>query len=246
MIISHSKKFIFIHGRKTAGSSISISLMRYLSSGDIVCEDLDGVLKYGIKPPDWNKSLLYLRPRDLKDGKIARFKAYRRFVKKSYNVRSAHLSAEQIKELVGKSNWKNYFTFTFERNPYERLISFYFWRTKNIPNPASFKEFLNSIFLNKEQWLKDNSLDGYSNLPFYMIDGEIAVDHVARFENLTSEIKYIYNRIGISFDGWLPVEKMGNYSKETAQKKMYDSESIERMKMIFEKEISLFGYNPET
>ena len=142
MIISHSKKFIFIHGRKTAGSSVGISLMRYLSSGDIVRGYITGGSKYNIRPPDWNKSLLYLKPQDLRSNE-ARFKAYRRFVKLKHNVSSTHLSAKQIKELVGEKKCKQYFKFTFERNPYDRLISFYFWRTSAAKNPPAFKEFIN-------------------------------------------------------------------------------------------------------
>ena len=243
MIISHSKKFIFIRSRKTAGSSIGLSLLRYLSSGDIVRGYIESGFKYGIKPPDWNKSLLYLRPKDFKSN-VPRVKAYNRFVKirTAYNVSSTHMSAKQIKELVGCDVWEKYFTFTIERNPFERMISFYFWRIKDLKAPPSFNEFIDSLFLKNEEWLKINNLNGYSNLPFYTIDGRTCVDYIAKYENLSTDIKYIFERIGLSFDEWLPFEKKGVRPKDKNLKNMYNKNSIQKMEDIFNKEIFLFNY----
>ena len=90
-----------MHGRKTAGTSIGISLMRYLSSGDIVRGYITGGLKHKIKPPDWNKSLYYMRIKDLFCDE-PHASAYRRYVKKIYNVPSTHLSVSEVIQLVGK------------------------------------------------------------------------------------------------------------------------------------------------
>lgn len=246
MIISHSKKFIFIHGPKTAGSSIAISLMRYLSPGDIARGYENGI-KYGVKPPDWNKSLLYLRPQDL-FRKDPHAQAYRRYVW-TQGVPSTHLTAKQTQDLVGKRIWKKYFTFTFERNPWDRMISYYFWinhhfRTRRKSELPSFKKFIEAMYKNDGGLLKENHLAGYSNLPYYTIDGEIAVDYVGKYENLTADLQFVYNHIGIPFDGWLPYDKKGIRPEKTTPEEMYDGESIQQMKRIFSKEISLFGYKP--
>jgi hypothetical protein len=217
--------------------------MRYLSSGDIVRGYITGGLKYSIRPPDWNRSILCLRLKDFKSGDI-RVNAYRRFVKYSYNVTSTHLNARQIMQLIGEKTWKDYYTFTFERNPYDRMISFYHWRIKDLKKPPSFDEFIDALFLKKETWLKKNNLDGYSNLPFYMDNNGICVDHVAMFENLLPEVEYIFNRIGLKFDGWLPFEKKGVRPKEASEKNLYNDQNIKKMERIFSKEIELFKYTP--
>lgn len=248
MIISHSKKFIFIHGRKTAGSSIGISLMRYLSSGDMTRGHENGI-KYGVKPPDWGRSLFYMRPKYLL-SKEPHARAYREYARNTYGLRSGHPSAKQIRDLVGKQIWKEYFTFTFERNPWDRMISFYFWReyffrAKRKSEYPSFKEFIVAMYNNNERWLKENHLDGYSNLPFYTIDGEIAVDYIGNFENLNSDLQFVFNRIGIPFDGWLPFDKKGIRPEKSTSKYMYDKDGIQKMKKIFAKEIALFSYKPD-
>ena len=77
-----------------------------------------------------------------------------------------------------------------------------------------------------------------------MIDEEICVDHIARFENLTSEMKHIFDRIGLPFDGWFPWNKNNIRPKEANPKKMYSMENIKKMENIFGIEISLFNYKP--
>ena len=137
MIISHSKKFIFLHGRKTAGSSLGIALMKHLAPGDIVRGYIDGGLSMNILPPDWKKSLWYFRPYDLLRPR-PRSSAYRRFVKLYHGISSTHISAKDIKNYVGEKLWSEYFKFTIERNPFDRLVSFYYWRINGQKEPSFF------------------------------------------------------------------------------------------------------------
>lgn len=241
MIICHSKKYIFLHGRKTAGSSIGISLTRHLVSGDIARGyDTPGI-NLGIYPPDWQKSIFWLSPRDI-FTKDLRIRAHRRFLQRRYGITSTHMHANQIKEHVGDAVWSEYFKFTFERNPFDRMLSFYFWRIRNLKEKPSFGQFIDAVCVNDHVFLNKYKLTGYSNLPFYMIGNDIAVDFIGQYDNLLHDLEYIHKKIGVKFDGWLPKNKSGIRPKSISYADLANDEITCKLKSVFSKEISLFDY----
>lgn len=242
MIISHSKKFIFLKGKKTAGSSIQISLMRMLTSGDIATGPVMEGIKEGVYPPDWQKSLFCLRPTDILHPE-PRNRAYERFLERRFGFSKEHISAEKIRDYLGNKVWSKYFKFTFERNPFDRMISFYFWRVRNLKQKPSFEQFINALYEDDVKFLEHYNLSGrYSNFIYYWIDNNIAVDFIGQYDNLFPDLEYIHSKIGIKFDGWLPKLKDGTRPKEISYSDVANEEITNKMKMIFSKEISLFGY----
>lgn len=215
--------------------------MRYLASGDIPRGYITGGIEYGLYPPDWRKSIFWLRPNDL-FSPDSRIRAYRRFLKNTYNISSTHMTAKQIKEYVGDIAWSEYFKFTFERNPFERMVSFYFWRIRNLKEKPSFGQFINSIYVDDSAFLNKYNLSGYSNLPFYMIDDKFAVDFVGQYDNLAADLEYVCEKIGIKFDGWLPKNKSGIKPQGIGYSDIAGKEITDKLKSVFSKEISLFGY----
>lgn len=242
MIISHSNKFIFLHGRKTAGSSIGIALMRYLESGDIARGYITGGLSEGVLPPDWNRSLWHLRPFDLLCPQ-PRVQAYRRFVKKQHGITSTHMNAKEIKYHLGEECWSEYFKFTFERNPYDRIVSFYYWRIQGLGNPPSFAEFVDALCDGDLDFLGRYNLDNFSNLPFYAIDGEVAVDFVGQYDRLNEDLAFVFDRLGIGRNIQLPKNKSGIRPPAATYEKISSKEMTVRLSKLFEKEMALFGYS---
>lgn len=141
MIISHKHKFIFIKTRKTAGTSIEILLSSVCGEDDVITanspkeENLRGELGYK------TEQNVQISPRyyTLKD-----FWKYLRTRKKPQFTN--HCNAEFVKTHIPKKVWNSYYKFTFERNPYERYISLYYFRkghprkTKLIGDIDSFIE----------------------------------------------------------------------------------------------------------
>ena len=97
-----------------------------------------------------------------------------------------HISAERVRLYVGEDVWNSYYKFTFERNPWDRQVSYYFYKTRHKSKVPSF-----------ERYLKRKSKAWIPNFDIYAIDGEIAVDFVGAYENLSEDFDKVLRNIGI-------------------------------------------------
>src|SRR4051812_23866543 len=155
MNVSHRHRFIFVRTRKTAGTSVEIALSKFCGPDDIITRDADDALRHELGYPgpqndvsiplsaytfsEWRRLLLR--------GERARFKN--------------HTPAARIRALVGEDVWRTYFKFTIERDPWDKAISLYFWRTRNDNPRPSLLEFLQRV-----------GARSLSNSHIYLIDGE--------------------------------------------------------------------------
>ncbi len=231
MIISHKHKFIFIKTNKTAGTSTEIALAKICGQHDIITpndpkdEEIRKQLNYP-GPQNYTAPFYEYRFRDLY-RLIQRQKKKPRF----YH----HIPAREIKKLVGEQVWNDYFKFCFERNPWDRIISFYYWRSKSKPW-AGISEFIDSDephLLNKY---------GYG---LYTIDDEVVVDRICRFENIEQELEYVGNLLGFPEKLTLPMAKT-SFRKDTRHyREVLSDEDREKIARMFEKEIRLMNYRFE-
>ena len=131
MIISHKYKFIFIKTNKTAGTSIEIALAKFCGKDDIITpnDPKDEVIR---------KQLNYPGPQNYAAPFYEyRFRSLYRLIQRQKKKPRFyhHISAAEIKSLVDERVWKDYYKFCFERNPWDRIISLYYWRSKSKPQP---------------------------------------------------------------------------------------------------------------
>ncbi len=117
MIISHKHKFIFVKTRKTAGTSIEVTLSKYCGPSDVVTE---------------------IAPRE--KGHTARnFWIDKARGVKFYN----HMPATEIRALIGDQTWNSYFKFCVERHPYLKTISLFHMHRHNQSGDKSQYTFEN-------------------------------------------------------------------------------------------------------
>ena len=227
MIISHDYKFIFIKTNKTAGTSIEIALSQFCGPRDIITPILpeDEVIrkKLGYRgPQNYMAPLVSYNLRDLA-GLLLKSKKKKRF----YN----HISSTEIRRHISNDIWENYYKFCFERNPWDRFISFYYWRTSE-PRPT-IAEFIESgeLMLLKKK--------GYG---LYTINDRVVVDKICRFENLSEDLSSVCEHLGIPGKLELPKTK-SKYRKDKRSYRDILSENEQMMIAEFsQKEINLLGY----
>ena len=150
---------------------------------------------------------------------------------------------------VFEKNFKDFFTFSFVRNPYDRLYSSYkFLQTggMNEHDKVAFQKYLS-----KFSDFEDFVLNGLNNEIIYEIihfvpqseficnkNGEILVDFVGRFENLNDDLNSISRKIKKE----LALEHHNkNFKKD--YKKIYNQEMKTKVYEVYKKDFVLFNYN---
>ena len=93
-----------------------------------------------------------------------------------------HEPASLIKSRLEPHVWAEYFKFCFERNPYDKAISDYYWRDGST-DLNSYFDSANSARL--------------SNWSIYTINDHVAVDYVARYENLEQELETLRRKLDL-------------------------------------------------
>ncbi|SMX50022.1 sulfotransferase family 2 domain-containing protein [Maliponia aquimaris] len=262
MILSHQHRFIFLHCRKTAGSSISVALARSLGPDDLQLSGLKETFEAGIpytrrvyaeaaRLPG-RTALTRIEDRLHFAGALGPWRRAERARKRiharyrpilgdfPYHARAAAIAAAFPRE------WAGYAKFCVVRNPWDRMVSDYFWRTRDVQAPPSFETFIKAI-------RDGDTLGGIvpgepDNWPLYAIDDKVAVDHVIRFENLTAGLAEVLPQVGLTWDGWLPrakvlaADKPGTPRPEVS----YTPELTRIVGDLFAREVAAFGYLPPT
>lgn len=207
LIISHQHKFIFIKTNKTAGTSIEIALSKFCGPNDVIT------------------------PIDREDEAIRQQLGYPgpQNDKGFYN----HISAEKIKAKIGDDVWEHYFKFCVERNPWDRYVSFYYFRHKTEPRPDINRFVDDDIVQRLKQY-------GFQN---YTIDHKIAVDRVCLYENLEDEMKEIAQLLRLPHQLELPNAK-GQFRQDRRHySEVLDAHARAKIAEIFADEIRLFDYH---
>lgn len=234
MIISHTRKFIFIKSFKTAGTSIEAALSNYCSGNDIVTPMND-----------------YRYNRD-ENGV---------FIHKSMNADEfiqldlpnlQHVEALTIKGKVSPEVWNDYYKFSITRNPWDRAVSYFFWENRRDPALKPQKKFYHylGVPFDESERLKQmfsnyiRNADWPNNDCFYTIDDRLCTDFVIRYEKLLEDYSEVCRKLGVP-DNTLPRLKGGVRKQRYHYSDYYDEESIAIVSERHKNDIRLFGYEFE-
>jgi hypothetical protein len=141
------------------------------------------------------------------------------------------------------SEFKNYFKFACVRNPWDRLVSAFAYRSSGGNKSQSDKsiaqewgkDFKN--FLKKINTLKENVFLK-PQVMFIHIDETLCVDYVMRFESFESEAKKITSKLSIPINEIYKVRQ----SKHKHYTEYYDEETKQIVAEKYAKDIEYFGY----
>ena len=229
MIISHKHKFIFFRTRKTAGTSLEIALSEFCGKEDII----PPVSK---KEEEIRRELGFLGPQNYR----LPYSSYNSrdwarligagFHKKFYD----HIPAVTAKRYLSKEIWDTYYKFTFERNPWDKAISYYFWRSKQ-KDMTGFDEFIT------------NGTANISDFEIYSINGIPVVDDVFSYEDLDESLKELTEKLGLKKPIHMPEKKVkGNIRKNRRPYQELISETPRKLiEVAAAREIKLLGYQFE-
>lgn len=212
MIISHGRKYIFVHIPKTGGTSLALALEDKAMKDDVLIGDTPKAKK---------------RRKRLKDvqttGRVWK-----------------HSRLTDVYGLVDQAQMEDYFVFTLVRNPWDRMVSYYHWlrdQTFDHPHVTLAKTVEFSPFLNDGLTQAMMSADGAAR---YVSDqsGVDRCDLYLRLEQLAQDVKTLEDAIGVRL-GMVPHT---NTSTRGAYQTYYTDADLTLVGQLFAPDIARFGY----
>ncbi len=242
-----------MHCRKAAGSSIAASLARYLGPDDIHLGTWPEAFDQGVLPnrhawldllhPAAGASFvarLLRRPARLAEraSRIAALNGAQRLRYRSQLGHSPeHAHAERVRAAFPEA-WRDYFKFCFVRNPFDRAVSDYLWRTRKTGNTSmSFHDFLDR--LDRRDFSNLAIPRHFDNWPIYTIDNRVAVDFVGRFERLDQDLDHVFARLKLTR---LPLARFKSMQRQGSYRDRYGKGERAQVERLFANEIRKFKY----
>jgi len=228
MIVSHRHRFIFLKTAKTAGTSLEIALSGICGPRDILTEISpdDEATRAGLgyrgaqnHLVPWSK----LSPRGW--ARIA--------VRGSRPIRFVnHTSAADLRAGLPAHVWRDYYKFTIVRNPWDRMVSLYFYMARKYAPMPSFDDY---VVRNPERVL--------DNWRQYTLDGRPALDGVIRFEAFDETIAQVSREAGLP-EGILDVFRSQNAKMQFRDRSFRMSrEAADLIGGLARPEALAFGYD---
>jgi len=225
-IISHKHKFIFIKTRKTAGTSIEIALSRYCGPDDIL-SPISSVDEEKRRDLGYPQAQNYVVP----FGKYRPKDWARLLLKRKRAAFRNHMWARDIQRLVGREVWDGYYKFCFERDPWDKAISAYYWASRKKMENRSLEDFL-----------LQGGFNHFRSYEQYVVNGNQAVDDIYRYESMPEALVQIAQRVGLPGPLELPQTKAGHRKDRRPYHEVLSPAAAERIGRDCAPEIRLMGY----
>lgn len=223
MIICHPLRLIFIKTKKVGGTSFEHALSRYCGPDCIITpvSDDQGVDRNAIggraaqnfKRPDWRSA----------DGQI---------IRSSDIVFRNHTPADRVKAEIPAHIWEEYRKVTIVRNPFDAMVSRYFWDQYRGKTELCFADFVRE----SPEFLDDNR-------KIAPLSGPSSPDIYLRYEHLEADISAL-NIPGL-WESFKEIgAKRGHRPPHATTQSMYEGqpEITELITKRCAEEIERFGY----
>jgi hypothetical protein len=162
-----------------------------------------------------------------------------------------HRSVQHYQKLYA-STWSSLFSFTFVRNPWDRLYSAYCFLAQGGLNDHDKKAFdLHlSKYANFEQvvleWLNEENIMHVLHFwpqHVFLVDsnGQIGVDFVGRFENIKEDFAFIAHKLGVE-------EELPHHNQSVQKldyRSVYTDEMVQKVAQVYATDVHLFNYSFE-
>lgn len=213
MIISHGRRYIFVHIPKTGGTAMSLALEQRAMADDVLIGDTPKALRR-------RRRVQQLDP----SGRLRK-----------------HARLSDAQAVVSPAQLAEYFVFTLVRNPWDRLVSYYHWlQTQTFSHPAvalsqrlEFRDFATSPYI--EQSLQSSPYGSYVQ----DADGQERCDAFVRLEHLEQDLAPVEAHLGFVLQ--IP-SGINTSDRSPDYRKYYDAESYEQVARICAPDIARFGY----
>lgn len=247
MIYSYEHKFVFIKGKKVAGTSVEIALSAICGEKDIITpitqiDERIRVRQGGRQPQNFGGNPVELDAynkamREAPEASLSEYDAPK-------GEFSNHMPLKKVIRLLGAIP-ADFVVFGIDRSPYAKVISVanmilsrrnYNATGERMVAPAEkISEMVDTLIAN-------GTLDRVFNLPRYLDEkGELAT-RIIKFENLRDGLHDLLVERGVSNPPELPHAKQGIGTESVDYRQILRPAHIETINKVFAREFEAFGY----
>jgi hypothetical protein len=217
MLVSHTHRFIYTKTKKTAGTSVE-------SYFEPFC----------MRPGEWVES--HDREVYISEAGIIGFRGAKRPKDCQW---WNHMPASQIRQLLGEPLWNEYFKFCVVRNPFDRLVSEYFFERSRDPKWSGAESAADPKAF--EAWLRKTPPQ--PDRDAYMIDGRMVMNYTIRYESLHQDLEEVCQKLHVEWiPERLPTFKSGIRPRDSSASCMYTQRSRDIVQTVYALELESFGY----
>ena len=213
MLVSHRHRFIYTKTTKTAGTSVESFFERFCMT--------EGT---------W--TFQHAREEYVSEAGIIGYRGVDASGKQWFN----HMAAETIRAQLGEEIWGSYFKFAVIRDPFDKVVSGYFFATQANGEAAD-------IIADFRRWLGEGGAASVMDRHNYVIDGALCLDYFIRYEALLEGIQSVCERVGVDYDATsLPRLKAEFRQRDIPLADFYDAAAIAAVEDCYGFELEQFGY----
>lgn len=222
MLVSHRRRFIYLKTTKTASTSVEVLFEREcLPEGEYAGpthESFERVSEAGIVG--------------------ARLSG----AKTPGAQWLPHMAASQVREKLGPEIFDSYLKFCVVRNPYDKVVSQFWWQLKDRNATMAARDFadIRKAF----NWWVNTGGNLSPDRDKLTVNGQICIDHFLRYERLWPDVAELCAKLGIER---CPSD-LGSYKSENRKRPepfqaYYEPAAARRVARVFKWKIERFGYS---
>ena len=163
-------------------------------------------------------------------------------------------------DVINKNIFNDYFSFTFVRNPYNKIYSAYLYLKRNLEE-SKYNNKIRNTYENKEYFVDFNTFvknyTNVNNISYYhsfitqydhLVDfsNNIKISYIGRVENLDNDFIDILTLLGIKdithIDKIVYNKRENDSGIKDNYSIFYNEESFQFVNTYFEKDFEIFGY----
>jgi hypothetical protein len=152
-------------------------------------------------------------------------------------ISHGHITAEEIMREIGEEQWNSYFKFAFVRNPFDRFISYSFFKKNKNEVLQKFPLPFLKLMFKDDRVVKDvlfrPQLDFICNKK-----GDVIVDYIGYFEKLQESFDDVCMKLGLPLETLLEINKSDHADYE----QYYDDELRGLVSNHYKRDIEKFEY----
>jgi len=219
VLVSFHKRFVYTKTNKTAGTSVEVFFESYCL------------------PPDGYEQS-HFRAETITDYGVVGFRGANM---PADTIWYNHMPAARIRGYLGSDVWNEFFKFCVVRNPFDKLVSMYFFQMSQEKKEYIKDQEFSVLRRDFLDWLRGRRFVGDQDK--YLINGSVCVDYFIRYERLLDDLTEVCQRLRIERDV-AKLEKFKSRSRPTHEhfSEFYDREARQIVAESYAFELDHFGY----